>query len=81
MYNTDLFVELTPIFQDIFDDDDIIPRPDMAAKDVDSWDSLNHIRLIIAIEGHFNIRFTTAEVNQFQNVGDLVATIQDKLKS
>lgn len=74
-----IFKELTPIFQDIFDDDDLIPRPEMVAKDVATWDSLNHIRLIVAVEGHFNINFTSAEVNGLANVGDLVFAIQSKL--
>lgn len=74
-----IFKELTPIFQDIFDDDDLVPRSEMVAKDVATWDSLNHIRLIVAVESHFNISFTSAEVNGFANVGDLVSTIQSKL--
>lgn len=75
-----IFFELTPIFQEIFDDDHLIPIPTMSAKDVDTWDSLTQIRLVVAIEKHFAIRFTGAEVAAFNNVGDLVNKIISKKK-
>ena len=66
------------VFRDIFDDDSIILRDDMTAADVENWDSLNHIDMIVAIESEFKIRFTTAEVTSLKNVGELMALVDKK---
>lgn len=79
MMNEQIFSKLTPIFREVFDDDALVPVPEMTAKDVDTWDSLAHIRLIVAVEGHFKITFTSAEISDFATVGDLVAKIKIKL--
>lgn len=73
-----IFAELTPIFWEIFDDDTIQPTNQMTASDIDAWDSLSHIRLIVAVEQHFKVHFTSAEVTSFANVGDFVTTIKMK---
>jgi acyl carrier protein len=70
---------LTPIFRDVFDDDAIVVTPSTTAAEVDAWDSLSHIRLMVAIEQAMGVRFTTAEISSFKNVGDLAACIQGKL--
>ena len=74
-----IFDRLTPLFQDVFDDDDLIATEDLSAKDVDEWDSLSHIRLVVAIEGDFDVSFTTAELAAMQNVGQMVDLILRKL--
>ncbi len=64
---------------DIFDiDDDVAIGPDTSAADIEEWDSLSHIRLIVALERHFGIKFKNAEVEGLKNVGDLVAVIDAK---
>jgi len=63
----------------VFDDDTIQIRPDMTSNDVDGWDSLSHVNLIITIEAKFNIRFTQKELLGQRNVGDLIADIEQKL--
>ena len=70
---------LTDIFSDLFDDDSIELNDAMTAKDVEEWDSLNHINLIVAVEGAFKVKFTTKEVNNLANVGEFVALIAGKL--
>lgn len=70
---------LTDIFRDVFDDPSIELRDGMTAADVESWDSLNHINLIVAVERRFKIRFTTREVTTLRNVGDLTDLTQRKL--
>jgi len=67
---------LAPIFEDIFDDDALQLTPELSAKDVDGWDSLTHIRLILTIERAFKIKFSTTEIGKLENVGDLVALIE-----
>jgi acyl carrier protein len=71
--------KLAPIFHDIFDDDTIVPMPQMTAEDVEEWDSLAHIRLMVAIERAFGIKFATSEMNSYANVGELVAAIDSKV--
>ncbi len=73
--------ELNAIFCEVFDDDEIEIYPEMTADDVDGWDSLSHVNLIVAIETHFNIRFTQKELLTFKNVGSLMASIESKLSS
>ena len=77
---TDVSIDqLTEIMRDVFDDDSITVSEDMTADDLEAWDSLSHIRLIVSIEKRFKIKFTSAEVEKLQNVGDLLHAIQAKL--
>lgn len=74
-----IYQRLTEIFQDVFDEDSIEVTPKLSADDVDGWDSLTHIRLILTIEKVFKIKFSTSEIGKLKNVGDLVALIQGKV--
>ncbi len=78
---TDTWERLQVVFRDIFDDDSIVLREDMTAADVENWDSLNHIDLIVAIEREFKVKFTTAEVTMLKNVGQLAALVDKKRAS
>ena len=71
--------KLNEIFCEVFDDDDIKIAPEMTANDVDGWDSLSHVNLIVAIEGRFGIRFSQKELLGFKNVGDLLRCIDAKI--
>jgi acyl carrier protein len=70
--------QLNPIFQDIFDDPSLQVSDGMTASDVDGWDSLSHINLIVAVEKAFRIKLTPAEVRTLNNVGDFVTLIAKK---
>lgn len=74
----DLHVRLTSIFRDVFDDDGLILRDDMTAENVESWDSLTHVDLIVAIEKEFKIRLTTGEISGLKSVGQLTALVLRK---
>ena len=74
-----IYQRLTEIFQEMFDEDSIEVTPKLSADDVDGWDSLTHIRLILTIEKVFKIKFSTSEIVKLENVGDLVALIQGKV--
>lgn len=76
----DVHTRLTAIFRDVFDDESLVLRDDLTAEDVENWDSLTHINLIVAIEKEFRIRFTTAEVSGLKNVGELEALAAAKVK-
>lgn len=71
-----IYVRLAEIFKDVFDEESIEVTPDLSAKDVDGWDSLAHIRLILTIEKAFKIKFTTSEIGKLENVGDLAGLIK-----
>jgi acyl carrier protein len=74
-----IYTRLAEIFQNVFDDDSIEITPQLSAKDVDGWDSLTHIRLILTIEKAFKIKFSTSEIGKLENVGDLVALIKARI--
>jgi acyl carrier protein len=76
MEETQIYARLTQIFEDVFDEDSIQITPELTAKDVDGWDSLNHIRLILTVEKAFKVKFSTSEIGRLDNVGDLVKLIQ-----
>jgi acyl carrier protein len=71
-----IYARLTNIFEDVFDDDSIKLTPELSAKDVDGWDSLTHVRLLLTIEKAFATRFSTSEIGKLESVGDLVALIK-----
>ena len=75
----ELLDRLNEIFCEVFDDDDIKITSEMTANDVDGWDSLSHVNLIVAIETKFNIRFNQKELLTFKNVGDLLNCICSKI--
>jgi acyl carrier protein len=68
------------IFKDVLDNDDIVLAPETSAKDIEEWDSLNHIQLIVAIEKRFKLRFNSAEINSWKNVGEMCQAIEKRLK-
>jgi len=76
MDDAQIYSRLAPVFNQVFDDETIEVTPQLTAKDVDGWDSLTHIRLIISVEKAFKIRFNTSEIGNLENVGDLVALIR-----
>jgi acyl carrier protein len=76
MDEVQIYEKLSDIFHDLFDDDSIEVTPDLTAKDVDGWDSLSHIRLIITVEKAFKIKFSTSEIGKLEKVSDLVALIK-----
>ena len=74
----EIYGELTRIMRDFFDDDDIVATSELTADEVDGWDSLAHIRLMLTMEREFKVKFTAAEVSSFKNVGDLADALARK---
>ena len=70
---------LTRVFRAFFGDEQIKLAPSMTAQDVDGWDSVSTVQLMIAIECEFKIRFRTGDVASLENVGQLCARIAEKL--
>lgn len=78
MDEAQIYARLAEIFEDVFDEGPIKVTPELSAKDVDGWDSLTHIRLILTVEKAFKIKFSTSEIGRLENVGDLVALIAER---
>lgn len=76
MDEAQIYSRLATIFEDVFDETSIEVTPGLSAKDVDGWDSLTHLRLLLTIEKAFKIKFSTSEIGKLENVGDLVALIK-----
>ena len=78
MQQSEVYAKLTPVFEDVFDEE-IALTPELSADDVEDWDSVTHIRLILAIEEAFGVKFAAAEIGEPENVGELVEMIERKL--
>lgn len=76
--NENILAELNVVFKDILENDAIEISRETTADDIEEWDSLSHIQLIVAIEKHFKIRFTTAEITSYKNVGEMADGISKK---
>lgn len=71
---------LQEIFRDIFDDEELEIREEMSAEDIEDWDSLAQINLIIAIEKEFGVKFNLEEVSKLKNIGEMLIQIKSKLE-
>lgn len=73
-----IFQKLNDIFIDVLDIEEVVLNEDTSADDIDEWDSLSHIQLIVAIEKAFGIKFTSKEIMSWKNVGEMVDCILSK---
>ena len=80
MTREEIFRGLDEVFQEVFDDETIHVTDSTTADDIEDWDSLEHINLVVAIENHFNVKFNMGEVTAFKNVGEMVDKIIEKTK-
>lgn len=78
MNNEQIIGEVQEIFREVLDNEEIVLANDTTADDIEEWDSLTHIQLIVAIEKHFQIRFTSREILSWQNVGEMIDCIASK---
>ena len=80
MTRTEVYEKLNEVFQDVFDDEEITVNDATTANDIEDWDSLEHINLVVAVEKKFGIKFNMGEVNSMQNVGEMVDIILQRAK-
>jgi acyl carrier protein len=78
METTEIMNQVNDIFKSVLENDDIVISYDTTADDVDDWDSLNHIILVVEIEKHFGVKFTANEIVSFKNVGEMCEAIKKK---
>ena len=70
--------KLQSVFVDVFDDEDLRISNSTNSDDIEEWDSLNHIALVLSIENCFNIRFMTGEVLSLKDVGEMIQLLEEK---
>lgn len=78
MTREEVFERVNKIFRDVFDDETITVCGDTVSDDIEEWDSLMHIKLIVAIEGEFRFKFNIGEVRKMRNVGEIVNVIMER---
>ena len=78
MEKPEVLKKVNEVFIDTLDDESIVLSYDTTADDVEDWDSLNHIQLVVAIEKQFKIRFTSQEIQSWNNVGEMIDCILKK---
>lgn len=80
MTREEVFLKLNEVFREVFDEEDITVTETTTAADIEDWDSLEHINLIVAVEKCFNIKFTMGEVGTMKNVGAMTDIILERIK-
>jgi acyl carrier protein len=79
MNTDDIYKRLQGIFDNVFMEE-VRVTPELSANDVDEWDSVTHVSLVLAIEEEFGLRFRVGEVESTKNLGDLVNLIALRTK-
>lgn len=79
MNNNEILVKLQNVFRDVFDNEGIEINVDTVAEDIDEWDSLAHIQLVNELEKEFKIRLSAKEILSWDNVGEMIDAIAQKL--
>lgn len=78
MKKNQILEEVQEIFREVLDNEEIVLANETTADDIEEWDSLTHIQLIVAIEKHFKIKFTSKEILSWQYVGEMIDCIAAK---
>jgi acyl carrier protein len=76
----DILTELNSVFRQVFDDNSLTVTRATTANDIDEWDSLTHMNLVVAVELKFGVKFALGELQSLKNVGDLADAVQRKMK-
>ena len=80
MTHTQINEKLNGVFRELFDVPELVVGNTTTANDIEGWDSLAHVDLIVAVESAFKVRFTTKEVKALANVGDFIRLIEMRVK-
>ncbi len=78
MDRNEILERVNNIFKEVLDNDEIKLSDDTTADDVEEWDSLTHVQLVVVIEKHFKIRFTSKEIQSWNNIGEMIDCILSK---
>lgn len=72
---TDYIKEFEELFREVLENEDITLTQETTAQDIEEWDSINHIYLVVEIEKHFAIKFSSSEILQWKNVGEMIDSV------
>ncbi len=75
----EVFERLTGVFREVFEDDGLAVSPASSPRDIEGWDSLRHVSLVVAVENEFGITFRSSEVGSFKTAGELAALVERHL--
>ena len=78
MERNEVLSRVQDLFRDVLDDEELVLTDATTADDVDEWDSLSHIQLIVAVEKAFKVKFTSKEILSWKNIGELVDCVLSK---
>ena len=79
MTDPELYDALNQVFRQVLEDDTLVLTPETTADDVEGWDSMNHIFIVVELEKRFGVKFQAAEMEELKNVGELVTLVKQKL--
>ena len=79
MNRSQILKEINDIFIEIIDDKDVVLSESTTAEDIDEWDSLTHIQIIVSLEKHFKLRFESQEIQEWKNIADIINSVIEKL--
>jgi acyl carrier protein len=79
MTEPEIYDALNQVFRQVLENDAITLAPAMTAEDVEGWDSMNHIFIVVELEKRFGVKFQAAEMEEMQNVGELAGLVRQKL--
>jgi acyl carrier protein len=79
MDKAEILKKVNDVFVDVLDNDKIVLKNETTANDVEDWDSLHHIQLVVAIEKQFKIRFASREIQSWKNIGEMIDSISAKI--
>lgn len=80
MDKNEILEKVQDIFRTVLDDEDIVLSNESTADDIEEWDSLNNLLLLVQIEKTFGVKFTSSESSSWQNVGEMIESLHAKLK-
>ena len=78
MEKKEILDQIQDIFRDVLDNEDIVLADETTAEDIEEWDSLTHVQLVVAVEKHFKVKFTSKEILSWKNIGEMIESIISK---
>ena len=79
MTSDEILQQVNGIFRDVLDNEGVVLERSTTARDVEDWDSLNNIQLVIAVERHFKVKFTSQQIRNWKNVGEMCDALHGSL--
>ena len=79
MNRTEIFNKVQEVFREVLEDEELIIKEEYNASDIDEWDSLTHILLVVETEKKFDVKFLSSEIANWKDIGAMISAIQTKI--